>query len=365
MIERFWRKSISPFRAVPPSPQHRPLEARVRQLGTIPVCWAAATATQCYLNLGDALSAVMVSAVSGQGVTHASAAGSAPRLSAVGTIGHSLRGGEIWIWGTGSSAYANPLAVREERVAYVAPPETTLHVHATRGPLSWQILTGRVPDAASVYGDPVWLLPLFYRPQVEKRWELGVVLHLSELADRAFEAHPISTHIRYKIPEAQSDRVRLLNTITPISAEGLRARVDDILACKRIVSTSLHGLIIAEAYGIPCLYFPPRPGTPGVAETTLTFEDGLNLRVSDFYSGLGEKRLSFYRQPRNRPTDWDAVIKAVDSVWRPRALDERRLLAAFPLVAEPVETDNIFSHARTQELPFQHHRPVAAIEARK
>src|SRR5262249_33558211 len=106
------------------------------------MCWVAATEGQDYLNLGDAFSPVVVAALTGRPIRHVPCNSKIPRLSAVGTIGHALRNGTIWVWGTGSSSFANPLAAREQRRPYSIPRMTRLDVRATRGPISWKLLTG-------------------------------------------------------------------------------------------------------------------------------------------------------------------------------------------------------------------------------
>lgn len=321
----------------------------------IPLCWAAATRSQSHLNLGDALSPVIVSALSNRPVRHVSFHSTEPRMSAIGTVGQSLVGGQVDVWGTGCSSFANPLAAPgAEKQPYIPPAGTTLRVHATRGPISWRLLTGTPPGPDAVFGDPGCLLPHFYNPTLTKTTELGVVVHLSELADRAFEAHPKPNLLRYLVAPQFQGKVRLINTITPIGADGLRAKLDEILSCKRIISTSLHGLIFAEAYKIPCLYIQARPGPTGLMTVPIHPDDGMNLRMSDFYAGLREEAVTLYNQPRHMETDWDAVITAIDQAWRPKAMNEGRLVSAFPYPAAPIVTSDIFAEPLIVGTPFQH-----------
>lgn len=296
----------------------------------VPLCWIAATQSQDYLNLGDALSPVLVAALTGRSVRHAALKSSQKRVSAIGTIGQALIDGEVDVWGTGCSNFSNPLAIPAQRRPYVIPSKTALRVHATRGPIAWRLMTGRNPDTNSVFGDPGWLMPRFYRPSLNKTAELGVILHLSELQDRALVVHPKPNLLRYQVPSHLRDQIRLINTVTPISAEGLRQKMDEILSCRRIISTSLHGLVFAETYGIPNMYWQERRGTPGVQRIVIGEDDGMNLRMSDFYAGLGEKIIAIYNQARGQETDWDAVIAAIDRAWYQKALDEDRLVESFP-----------------------------------
>lgn len=338
-----------------------PLAQLQQKTGKVPLCWVTVGRDTNYFNLGDALSPVMVAALAGERIVHAGMRSSELRMCAVGTIGHSLEGGEIWIWGTGASRYRNPLAAKELRELYRPPANTRLRVTATRGPVSREILGEENAVGPAVYGDPVWLLPRFYRPPVKKKYELGVILHLSELADREYTAHPKSGFVRYKVPSELKGSVVLINTITPSTLRGLADRLDDILACKRIVSTSLHGMVIAESYGIPCLYFstrarPGRNGRTGEHRIPLDPDGDLNLRVTDLYRGLGRTELNVYAQRRITPTDWADVCATVDRTWEPVTLDEDKLIGAFPLpVARTGLPDGVdlFEDPAVRSISFQ------------
>ena len=310
------------------------LDRVAQATGAVPLGWAGASADAAYVNLGDALSPVMVALCTGLGIARVPFNSTVPRLAAVGTIGHGFERGEVWFWGSGASLYRNPFAPPAERLRYTTPADTRVHLAATRGPISRAILGGA--GIPGVYGDPVWLLPRFYRPAVPRRYELGVILHLADLADRSFEAHPNPLHARYVVPAELGGAIRLINTVTPPDLPGLFGRIDDILACRRIVSTSLHGLVFAESYGIPCLYFGVRGAPDGLGTAPAALETGIDPRVLDLYAGLGARTFPLYVQPRRRRTDWAALIHAIDRAWQPRRLDEDALLEALPVSAAPV-----------------------------
>lgn len=323
-----------------------------RRDGAAPLAWAGGTLQQDYLNIGDALSAVMTALMSGLPVRRVPFVSDTPRLVAVGTIGQNIASGEAWFWGTGCS---NRVRTAEGAVRFSPDPALTAHVHATRGPISAALLGGG-HLATEVFGDPVWLLPRFYRPTIEKRWELGVIVHLSDLADRDYDCHPDPRHRRYEIPPDMTDAVRLINTVTPRTVEGMKERLDEILSCKRIVSTSLHGMVFAESYGIPCLCFPPR-SQAGLVETPVCWTADLDLRMLDLYAGIGRTALPVYGQPRARPTDWRAVMDAVDAAWTPATIDEERLIAAFPLDLHPLsppEGGTIWDNPILRAFPYHH-----------
>ncbi|MFE0754597.1 polysaccharide pyruvyl transferase family protein [Inquilinus sp. NPDC058860] len=348
--------------AVPGNETIRALAASVRQRQIVPLTWVAATREQDYVNLGDALSAVMVSLLSGLPVEHVAHESRRLRMAAVGTIGHSLKEGEVVVWGTGSSRWRNPSAPADQRMAVAPLPGTRLHIAATRGPVSRRILGEENAVGPAVYGDPVWLLPQFYPGPPRKKWKLGVIIHLADLQDRSFEVRPKAEHIRYQVPAELAGDVKLIHTVTPIGLDGMRARLDEILECERIVSTSLHGMVFAESYGIPCLYFSPR-APRGLHKAELDPDGTLDLRIVDLYRGLGRTSLPIYGQPRRERTDWPALMAAIDRAWQQPDFDTAPLLEAFPLDHDPLRPgrgETVFEHPVLRQIPLQH-RPQTVI----
>lgn len=100
---------------------------------------------------------------------------------------------------------------------------------AVRGPLTRaQIVGGDVPE---IYGDPAILLPLMYRPTRPIKFKRGILPHYVDKA---------------KAPAPGPDE-----TVIDIQADDWRTVIDRILECEEIVSSTLHGIIAAEAYGVP------------------------------------------------------------------------------------------------------------------
>lgn len=342
------------------------LKELVASTGVIPLSWVSKTAHQDYLNLGDALSPVIVSFLSSLPVKHAAAKSDEVRLAAVGTIGHMFAGGDVSFWGTGTSPHLNPNAAGQDKIPYFRPRDTKMTVLATRGPFTRNLLA---PDASgpAVFGDPLWLLPRFHTAPVEKRYELGVIVHLSELEGRSFtKVVPKADHLRYTISSADAKSIKLINTVTPVSVSGLRDRLDEILSCKRIVSTSLHGMVFAESYGIPCLYFSPRSADAGFGSIDLSTEEGVDLRLNDLYRGLGQSAMDVWFQPRRLETDWEQLINTVDKVWFQKHLDEDALIDAFPLRVMPLpkgSSGSAFDHPLIAGVPTSKPAGVVAAKA--
>jgi pyruvyltransferase len=99
-----------------------------------------------------------------------------------------------------------------------------------RGPLSAKGVPG-----IHKYGDPGLLADELVGPQ-EKQWDLGIVPHWldKELVERFLKLIPSRFTVK---------------TINP--RENPLAVLRQIGACRRIVTSSLHGMVCADAFGIP------------------------------------------------------------------------------------------------------------------
>ena len=320
------------------------LDAAVRKTGgALPLSWVKSIdgeeRSAAVANFGDALSPLISTAISRLPCVHRNFDSASTRLVSVGTIGHSQRLGSLHFWGTGVDAKFN--AVDKSIGRFILPPETQFNIHALRGPVSRAAFAANGIDAPEIYGDPAWFLPRILAPKVEKTHELGVIVHISELDGRAIDAKARENFLRYQ--GGASSGVRVISTFHHASWEGFTAKLAEILSCKRIVSTSFHGLIIPQAYGIPALYFPPAQGG-GIEIADLRAHEGkLDHRIADFFAGAGVDKLQAYAQPRLSPTDWEAVIRHLDQAWEPLEPDMRDFLSAFPLQARRSLADEDWS----------------------
>src|SRR5690348_11562304 len=123
----------------------------VRDTGTVPVSFVAASSESSYVNLGDALSPVMVGLVGGKPIRHVAKNANVPRMSAVGTIAHGFSHGEVFVWGSGASSFRNPFAPAADKIPFVPAADTRYRVFATRGPVTRSLL-----GEANAVGAPVF-----------------------------------------------------------------------------------------------------------------------------------------------------------------------------------------------------------------
>lgn len=167
-------------------------------------------------NLGDILSPVITQFVSGFPVFRVSNRIGGKILS-IGSVAQVARHGDA-VWGAGA-------------VSREGADLSGCHVLAVRGPLTRERSIGDIP---AVFGDPAMLLPLFYEPRPTKSIEVGVIPHYVE-KDKLTVDDP---------------------NVSVIDVTGLdwRRTVDQICACSVVYASSLHGLIVAEAYGVPAIW---------------------------------------------------------------------------------------------------------------
>lgn len=99
-----------------------------------------------------------------------------------------------------------------------------------RGPLTREAVIRAGGDCPQVYGDPAMLLPQVFQRDVEPEFEVGVFAHYVDLG--RCKPYPV--------------------VISPL--EPVQTVLRKLWKCKRIVSSSLHGIIAAHAYGIPAAW---------------------------------------------------------------------------------------------------------------
>jgi len=279
------------------------------------------------VNVGDALSAIIVGAMANLTVRHADLDAPSVRMAAVGTIGHGMRNGVVHFWGSGLDERINVLA---RGTPYTLPPDTAFRVHAMRGPFSAGALRRYGVAAPKVYGDPVYFLPrLMPMDHVDKTFELGVVLHLTELDRPAPEGRPKAEYARYAISPNLKASVRLITMYAEDSLEAIEAKVQEICSCKAVLSTSLHGVVIADAYGIPATWFNyHRDGLHWL--DAMDEDEPIDHRFRDLYAGVGRPVFPAFGVPRGQCTDWEVAIRAVQDHVEPTGFDGSGLYDAFP-----------------------------------
>lgn len=170
-------------------------------------------------NWGDSLNPYLVKAISGK----PSRFEQASFVNKYFCIGSILQSADAWttVWGSGFIT-PNPVLA--------APPKRIL---AVRGPLTRRELHASGIACPDVYGDPALLLPRFFSCKRQANHAVGVVPHYKD------KSNPW-------IKQCIEKGVKVIDVLSDTESF-----VRDVLSCETILSSSLHGLICADAYGVP------------------------------------------------------------------------------------------------------------------
>lgn len=177
-------------------------------------------------NWGDALNRYLIPKVAGKEIIHCSEyfnIGLNPTVSAIGSILDKNVIRNLYVWGSGLISPDSPIPVLPTKV------------FAVRGRLTQKRLASLNVKCPDVFGDPAIILPRFYRPnRMDKKYKLGIIPHY------------VDKTVNNIIPLLNSPDVCLIDI-----ESGIEEFVNKICECEVIASSSLHGLIAADAYEIP------------------------------------------------------------------------------------------------------------------
>jgi pyruvyltransferase len=110
-------------------------------------------------------------------------------------------------------------------------------IYAVRGPLTRQQLIKKDIFCPEVYGDPALLYPQIYNPKIKKRYEYGIIPHYIEY---------FTPHHNEIVKRIEDLGIKIIDICS-----GNREFINQLLEVEKVVSSSLHGLIVADAYNIP------------------------------------------------------------------------------------------------------------------
>ena len=187
-------------------------------------------------------------------------------------------------------------------------------IYAVRGPLSWKRLYECGIEAPEVYGDPALLLPRLYNPDIAKTYEVGLIAHYADKNHPWIEQYRHDPKVR--IIDIQGDTYRL---------------VQEIKSCKLIISSSLHGIICADAYGIPALWMKLSDNVIGKGFKFFDYFSSIRREVSAPITPYGKMSL--------------AQVAATYQPYRVR-LDLDRLLLACPFLKPSIKNTLLLNSTR-------------------
>lgn len=189
------------------------------------------------------------------------------------------------IWGSGILEENNELKNRMKHAH--------LDIRCLRGPLTrkllidWGICDEKTPE---IYGDPAVLMPLIYKPEKTiKKYDYVVIPHFSK--------YETQKNLNNK------DNIKVINMKT-INFEKV---ITEIVSAKVVISSSLHGIILAESYGIPAIYV----------------KTGNSFKYRDWYYSTGRKNIKSVTSVEEAYTIVPMTLPNVTSL-------QKNLLQSFP-----------------------------------
>lgn len=142
------------------------------------------------------------------------------------------------IWGAGMANYTDSIS-------------STPEIRMVRGKLTAEKLGINCP-----VGDPCVLMPRKYNPMATKKYRIGIIPHWKDTVN--------VLEMGYYI----------INPLKPALEV-----IDDIVSCEKVISSSLHGLILSDAYNVPNRWLDT--GTP---------IGGDGFKFDDYYSTTDRKK---------------------------------------------------------------------------
>lgn len=225
-------------------------------------------------NFGDDLSRVIVSKIIGREVSYGPLESNQKLLLAVGSIIHFARDGDV-IWGSGFRE--NPM--HENKFQH-------LDVRAVRGPKTREFLLKMGVPCPEVYGDPALLMSHLF-PEYNRQEPIYDYIIIPNIGE-------INCFIPYK------------NVVLP--TQPWHEILNQILKAKLVIASSLHGIILAESFGVP------------VRLLKMTWIEPM-LKYQDYYESTGRPQFKYATSVR------EAIQMGGES---PAVIDLNPLLEAFP-----------------------------------
>ena len=205
-------------------------------------------------NLGDSLGEVIIRfLLSQKGIDLDAPVTQTKHLNCVGSnIFGSYQDATIW----GSGAF--PYHPSKSMLFCQKLSRRKLDIRAVRGPLTREILIKLGFQCPEIYGDPAILMPLIYNPAKKKKRPYSIVLQFYH--ERKFrESHP-------------------KGCMVSMNTNDYKSVIDEIVSSEIVYTSSLHGIILAETYGVPAVFFR------GLSKKT-------DFKYLDYYYSTGRREI--------------------------------------------------------------------------
>jgi hypothetical protein len=158
-----------------------------------------------------------------------------------------------------------------------------------------RLLERKGVKVSGIHGDPSILLAKFFKMDIQKKYKLGIISHYVDYEEVEL----------MNLPEG-SKLIRVFDY--PLEV------IKQICECEKIISSSLHGIIVAEAYGVPAIWGEFSDGVYGKGFKFRDYFAGTNrivapidLRGGDFGFYFNWQKPEYDDRLLNVcPFDWDS-----------------------------------------------------------
>ena len=203
-------------------------------------------------------------------------------------------------------------------------PAAPKAVHCVRGPLTAELLESLGVRCPSIYADPGILAPELYPKKTSPTHKIGIIPH----------------HLDAHLPWVDSCRDKGMLIIDALSP--LDEYFEKLHRCEIVLSSSLHGIIFAHAYGIPALWIE-------LSDNVI----GNGFKFYDYYLSLGINPEKVNRVRITESTDPDEIAKSATVADQSKLIPP--LKEAIHNAIEHLHQDQIYSNIRNVLLPLNSH----------
>ena len=244
-------------------------------------------AKELYMNWGDDINVYLLERLSGKKIIPAAKLlFRHKKYTCIGSVIPACVDKHTAVWGSGCMDFSMPIKAKGAIIKSV------------RGPLTREFLLKNGIDCPPIYGDPALLLPIVYNPQnQEKKYKMCIIPHHHDWD----EPEQLKQFIKEWYPDA--------HVISMTDYKEWTNVIDEIVQSEIVISSSLHGLIVSDAYGVPNVF------------AEFTFHHPRYDKYKDYYMSVGrefcppqkaecitlENRMRDYRQPN---IDIQPILKA-------------------------------------------------------
>jgi pyruvyltransferase len=203
------------------------------------------------------------------------------------------------VWGSGCMDFEQPMG----------KISSTGAIKAVRGPKTREYLLKNGVECPEIYGDPALLLPKVYQPKDKtKKYKMTIIPHHHDW-DKPEE---LKNYLHQYLPDA--------HVINMTDYKGWTDVIDEIVQSEIVYSSSLHGLITSDAYGIPNAF------------VELLYHHPKIDKYEDYYMSL--QKIGSSKKRMIEPLKGDEMLLHKDELlnsFRPQKIDLQPLINACPL----------------------------------